>query len=140
MGRFFRDRLRAAFLILGVLVAWGCAARPLGMSEFPQQKNAWFLGGQEQLSSVERERNRTGRARNIILFVGDGLDVVTVTAARIRQGQLRGETGEENLLSFEHLPHRALLKTYNTNQQVPDSAGAGTALIAGVKTKAGVVH
>ena len=109
------------------------------MSEFPQQNNAWFLDGQEQLSSVERERNRTGRARNIILFVGDGLDVVTVTAARIRQGQLRGQTGEENLLSFEHFPHRALLKTYNTNQQVPDSAGAGTALIAGVKTKAGVV-
>ena len=30
------------------------------------------------------------RARNVILFVGDGMGVATVTAARILEGQLRG--------------------------------------------------
>jgi alkaline phosphatase len=63
----------------------------------------------------------------------------TVTAARIRAGQLAGASGEENLLSFEKLPFLALSKTYNTDAQVPDSAGTMTAMMSGVKTKAGVL-
>jgi alkaline phosphatase len=63
----------------------------------------------------------------------------TITAARILEGQQRGESGEENQLSFEALPHLAIAKTYNTNQQVADSAGAMTAIASGVKTKAGVL-
>ena len=80
------------------------------------------------------------RARNVILFVGDGMGVSTVTAARILDGQLRGEPGEENLLSFERLPYLALAKTYNTNAQVPDSAGTMTAMMSGVKNKAGMIN
>jgi alkaline phosphatase len=80
-----------------------------------------------------------GRARNLILFIGDGMGVSTVTAARILEGQLRGEPGEENLLSFEHFPHVALSKTYNTNQQTPDSAGTMSAIMTGEKTRAGVI-
>ncbi len=80
-----------------------------------------------------------GRARNVILFIGDGMGVSTVTAARIYDGQSRGESGEENLLSFERFPNVALIKTYNTNQQVPDSAGTATAMHTGVKTRAGVI-
>lgn len=79
------------------------------------------------------------RARNVILFLGDGMGVSTVTAARILEGQLRGESGEENWLSFETLPHLALAKTYNTDQQVPDSAGTMTAIVSGAKTRAGVL-
>lgn len=79
------------------------------------------------------------RARNVILFIGDGMGVSTVTAARIFDGQSRGESGEENTLSFERFPNVALVKTYNTNQQVPDSAGTATAINTGVKTRAGVI-
>ena len=75
------------------------------------------------MSSERRERTVT---------VGDGMGVATVTAARILQGQLRGEPGEENTLSFERLPHLALSKTYNTDAQVPDSAGTMTALGASI--------
>ena len=56
--------------------------------------------------------------RNVILFVGDGMGVSTVTAARIFDGQQRGETGEANVLSFETFPHVALVKTYNVDAQV----------------------
>ncbi len=77
--------------------------------------------------------------RNVILFVGDGMSVATVTAARIFEGQQRGETGEENYLAFEEFEHVALVKTYNTDMQVPDSAGTMTALVTGVKTRAGVL-
>lgn len=78
-------------------------------------------------------------ARNVILFIGDGMGVSTVTAMRIYDGQTRGETGEENVLSFERFPNVALVKTYNTNQQVPDSAGTATAMHTGTKTRAGVI-
>jgi alkaline phosphatase len=79
------------------------------------------------------------RAKNVILFVGDGMGVSTVTAARIYEGQKRGQPGEENLLSFERLPQTAMVKTYNTDAQVPDSAGTATAMNAGVKTRIGYV-
>lgn len=79
------------------------------------------------------------RAKNVILFVGDGMGISTVTAARILEGQLRGESGEENQLSFEQFPHLALSKTYSVNQQTSDSAPTMTAIITGVKTKDGIL-
>ncbi len=78
-------------------------------------------------------------ARNVILFIGDGMGVSTVTAMRILDGQNRGMTGEENVLSFERFPHVALSKTYETNQQVSESAGTATAMLTGRKTKAGLI-
>ncbi len=75
----------------------------------------------------------------VILFVGDGMGVSTVTAARILDGQTKGLAGEENLLSFEHFPQLALVKTYNVDAQVSDSAGTMTALVAGRRTRAGVL-
>ena len=77
--------------------------------------------------------------RNVILFVGDGMGVSTVTAARILAGQLAGGSGEEHSLSFERFPEVALVKTYNTDMQVPDSAGTMTAMVTGHKTRAGVL-
>ena len=77
--------------------------------------------------------------RNVVLFVGDGMGVSTVTAARILDGQNRGRSGEENYLSFERFPHVALVKTYNVDAQVPDSAGTMTALMTGRKARAGVL-
>lgn len=79
------------------------------------------------------------RAKNVILFIGDGMGISTITAARIYAGQKRGETGEENLLSFEKFDNVALVKTYNTNAQVPDSAGTATAMLSGQKTRIGVI-
>ena len=63
------------------------------------------------------------RAKNIVLFIGDGMSIATVTAARIYDGQSQGMSGEEHYLAFERFENVALVKTYNTNQQVPDSAG-----------------
>jgi len=78
--------------------------------------------------------------RNVILFLGDGMSLSTITATRIFDGQSHGSSGEENSLSFEAFPHVALVKTYNTNQQVPDSAGTATAIHTGTKTRAGVIN
>ncbi len=105
-----------------------------------QSPGDWFEEGR---AAVERNlalRAAEGAtAKNVILFVGDGMGVSTVTAARILEGQLRGETGEENELFFENFPNLALAKTYNTDAQVPDSAGTMTAMVTGVKTRAGLI-
>ena len=79
------------------------------------------------------------RAKNVILFIGDGMGISTVTAARIYAGQKQGQTGEEYVLPFENFDHLALVKTYNSNAQVPDSAGTASAMNTGVKTNIGML-
>ena len=98
-----------------------------------------FIDGQSTLSARQAVKPNTRKAKNVILFVGDGMDITTTTAARIYDGQARGEDGEENYLSFERFPWIALSKTYNTDAQTPDSAGTMTAMVTGVKTKIGVI-
>ena len=105
-----------------------------------QKDSPWFSAGEAQLASKLADERIPRTAKNVILFVGDGMGVTTLTAARILEGQLRGESGEENLLSFEAFPYTALVKTYNTNQQTPDSAGTMTAMMTGVKTRAGMIN
>ena len=78
-------------------------------------------------------------AKNVIFFLGDGMGISTVTAARIFAGQTAGATGEEYDLAFDQFPHLALIKTYNTDAQVPDSAGTITAITTGEKTRIGVL-
>lgn len=79
------------------------------------------------------------QAKNVILFIGDGMGVSTVTAGRIFAGQQLGKDGEEHNLSFDTFPHLALVKTYNVDAQVADSAGTITAILTGEKTRMGVL-
>jgi alkaline phosphatase len=65
------------------------------------------------------------------LFVGDGMGISTITAARILEGQQRGESGEDNRLSFEDFPQSALVRTFSANQQTSDSAPTATAMMTG---------
>ena len=46
----------------------------------------------------------------MIIFVGDGMDITTITAARILKGQLKGNTGEEEKTAWDEFPHVALSK------------------------------
>ena len=75
----------------------------------------------------------------MILFVGDGMSVPTVTAARIFDGQNKGVDGESNKLSFEELPYLALSKTYTHDSQVANSAPTATAMVTGVKSVNGTL-
>lgn len=107
-----------------------------------QQQNPWFQDGQTHISSrlaVQTQQSMTPQAKNVILFVGDGMGISTLSAARILSGQRLGGNGEEAILSFERFAHTALVKTYNTNAQIPDSSGTMTAMMSGIKTNAGVV-
>lgn len=116
-----------------LVLACSAPSRPASVDD------PWLTQGRAAVEAAARRDEIRGPARNAILFVGDGMGVTTVTAARILAGQLEGRSGEEGLLSFERFPHLAHAKTYNTNRQTPDSAGSMTALITGAKTKAGVL-
>jgi alkaline phosphatase len=107
--------------------------------DFLPQDNAWFVEGRSAIESKREVLRETTPAKNVILFVGDGMGISTVTAARIYAGQQQGMSGEENLLSFEKFPFTGLSKTYNVDAQTPDSAGTMTAMMSGVKTDAGII-
>ena len=133
-------RQYSVFLLL-LLLAGGCTTlEPAVRSvDIESLDDPWYTMAETRLGDALDRPQPATRARNVILFIGDGMSLATVTAARIHEGQLRGETGEENSLSFERFPYTGLAKTYNVNSQVPDSAGTATAMLAGVKTRIGVI-
>lgn len=111
----------------------------MGVEELPQNALPEFQLQNQKLQKMLQEKPIEGRARNVILFIGDGHGVTSMTASRIYAGQKAGGPGEEYIQNFERLPYSALVKTYNTNAQVPDSAGTATALLSGVKTSISVL-
>jgi len=105
----------------------------------------YWQQGRAALAERMQVVNRPKRAKNVILMIGDGMGITTITAARIFDAQYPVDgsprrNGEENSLAFERLPHVALVKTYNVNAQVPDSAGTASAMNTGVKTDIGVIN
>jgi alkaline phosphatase len=65
--------------------------------------------------------------KNVLFFLGDGMGMTTMTAARIYKV---GETGE---LTMDTLPETAFIKTFSANSQVTDSAPSMSAYMTGVK-------
>ena len=135
-SRFFSILVLFSFLFSGLNAQ---TVRPLFPVKRAESAETWRRDGWVAIERAKREKIRTGRAKNVILFMGDGMGITTLTASRILEGQLRGESGEENRLSFEEFPFSALSKTYSTNQQTADSAPTMSAIISGVKTDEGVL-
>ena len=95
---------------------------------------------QAERESDSGQNSAVDTPKNIIVFIGDGMGISTITAGRIFVGQEKGLKGEEYELSFDKFPQLALIKTYNTNAQVPDSAGTATAILSGYKTNIGAIN
>ncbi|XP_023697406.1 alkaline phosphatase-like [Paramormyrops kingsleyae] len=126
-------------LTIWACLTWLCQGRP----QFPEHErnpSYWNAEAQRRLQhALTTEELNRNVAKNLILFLGDGMGIPTVTAARILKGQLSGQSGEENQLEMDKFPYVALAKTYNTNAQVADSAGTATAFLCGVKANEGTV-
>jgi alkaline phosphatase len=120
-----------------VLISGGLAPLTAQTTQKPETKETFRARGRAEVEANERIRPDRRRARNVILFVGDGMGVATVTAARILDGQQHGMKGEENKLSFERFPFLAHSKTYQANQQVSDSAPTMTSIVTGSKANDG---
>jgi alkaline phosphatase len=132
-----RSRLAHAQVALGAACATLLTLPRAAHAEDPQ---SWADQGSEALKAADKHsQQRNTAARNVILFVGDGMGISTITAARILSGQQKGKPGEESSLTFEAFPNLALVKTYSINQQTSDSAPTMTAMVTGVKTKDGIL-
>ncbi|XP_053137005.1 alkaline phosphatase, tissue-nonspecific isozyme isoform X2 [Hemicordylus capensis] len=125
-------------LLLAALQVAACLSSLVPEKE--KNPQYWRQQAQETLKRALRlQELNTNVAKNVILFLGDGMGVSTVTAARILKGQLQNQNGEDTLLEMDRFPFVALSKTYNTNAQVPDSAGTATAYLCGVKANEGTL-
>lgn len=71
--------------------------------------------------------------RNVIFFLGDGMGMTTLTAARIYS------VGEDGELTIDTLPETGFVKTYSNDAQVTDSAPSMAAYMTGVKSNNEVI-
>ncbi|TFW32913.1 alkaline phosphatase [Massilia horti] len=69
----------------------------------------------------------TTAPKNVIFFLGDGMGMTTMTAARIYS------VGEDGDLTMDTLPETAFVKTFSNDSQVTDSAPSMAAYMTGVK-------
>ncbi|MGB0450382.1 MAG: alkaline phosphatase, partial [Porticoccaceae bacterium] len=126
MQKFFL--LTTFCLFLNACDSHGTGKNPLIEATTNTTGNSWYQQAAAAVASTnghsQKIATEPGSAKNIILFVGDGMGISTVTAARILEGQQRGMQGEENSLSFGRFPFVGLTKTYNVDAQTPDSAGS----------------
>ncbi|KAL7397590.1 hypothetical protein ABVT39_024667 [Epinephelus coioides] len=107
--------------------------------ELEREPAYWDAQARATLDAALKLRPREHQAKNIILFLGDGMGVSTVSAARILRGQMEGGSGEETMLAMDTFPYVALSKTYSVDKQVADSASTATAYHCGVKANAKTV-
>ena len=98
-----------------VLLAFGCAS---------------FLAG---CSSTATSDPATSAPKNVIFFLGDGMGMTTMTAARIFKA------GEDGSLTMDTLPETGFVKTYSNDAQVTDSAPSMSAYMTGVKMNNDVI-
>jgi alkaline phosphatase len=133
-------KLAAASAVLALCAPAALAHQP--QTGGPESVRDWFHTGQQFIAAGKTLQRNDARAKNVILFVGDGMGISTIVAARILQAQLRGDPkqpGEENSLFFEKFPYVALSKTYSWDQQTSDSAPTMTAMVTGYKAREGML-
>lgn len=82
------------------------------MNDYNDETSAsfWHHRAQHTLRNQLEKEHNTNIAKNIIFFLGDGMSIPTLAAARIYLGQTRGHSGEESRLSFESFPYTGLSK------------------------------
>jgi len=96
--------------------------------------------GQQSPTLQHLETTITGKPKNVILFIGDGMGVAEVAAAACKEyGQELDADGNPGKLAFETFPAFGYLTDFSADSFVTDSAAAGTALACGVKTNNGVL-
>ncbi|CAD7014349.1 alkaline phosphatase-like [Ceratitis capitata] len=129
---FFSQRLGQS--MLRTMLDNGMATDNSAVPADELNPNFWRKSANDEIQKRLADKLNTNKAKNVIFFLGDGMSLSTITAARILKGQRQGNPGEESQLSFEKFPYTGLSRTYCTNAQVADSACTSTAYLTGVKT------
>lgn len=92
-----------------------------------EEQTSWYDRGLDEIKEAIKVKLNKRRAKNVVLFVGDGMGPNTVTAARLHGFK------EEGFMTWEKFDHMGMLKTYCADKTVPDSFSTATALFGGVK-------
>ena len=105
-------------------------AQSISPTLISQADDSYFNAARAELEALLARQPNVREAKNVILFVGDGMSIPTITAARILEGQQAGGDGESNHLAFEDLlPHVALVEDLHPRRpgrrQRPDRDGHG---------------
>nr|WLK66394.1 glutathione S-transferase [Eocanthecona furcellata] len=95
--------------------------------------NHWKKTSYDDLQESLHIKHNKRVAKNVILFIGDGMGPNTITAARIYK------ESKEGYLYWEKFDHVGALKTYSNNKLVTDPGCSATALFAGVKANSGTL-
>lgn len=132
-------RFLLAAAAMGATLSASAAFAQTAPAPLPQAADNYFKAGETAVAARLQQAPIAKRAKNVILFIGDGMGVNTITAARIFQGQLLGADGESYQTAMDGLPWSGLVKTYSHDAQVSDSAPTATALVTGVKTRNDVI-
>lgn len=114
-----RFKIAATFLLLSlsILITGTCLAYygklannssstsgSFNLNNLPSEQVIWFEKGEAELLKALYRKENSRKARNVILFVADGMGPNTVTAARIYG------FGEDGLMAWEEFPNMGLLK------------------------------
>merc|ERR1739838_293943 len=117
-----------------------CAKKSTRVNSEEQNPQFWLDKAKAELELALKLQNRKKKvAKNVILFLGDGMATASITASRILKGEKEKKLGAEAVLSMDLSDYMGFSKTYNVDSQVADSAGTATAYLTGVKTDLGVV-
>nr|QYL02844.1 alkaline phosphatase [Scylla paramamosain] len=128
--------MHSLLVVMGVVCA---LVVPSGQVVYPSpnpqetETSFWMDHGRRELTEALQQTPNNNKAKNVILFLGDGMGITAMTAGRILKGQKKGVSGEEENLVWDRFSNMGLLKTYNLDRQVPDSAATATAFLSGVK-------
>ena len=84
-----------------------------------------FIDEKVPVKELKQVKNK---AKNIILFIGDGMSVSQISAFRLFQG------GPNSRVAVDNFPYSGKVLTHSANAIVTDSASSGTAFSTGRKT------
>ena len=104
-----------------LLAALSTASAPL-LAKPAASTAEYRAQGEAQAAAHRAAPNHGDKAKDLIIFIGDGMGVSTITAGRIWQGQAAGQDGESTQTAMDSLDYAALVKTYSNDAQVSDSA------------------
>ena len=95
------------FLILNMIIAGYFCNKDWSADMNPEK---WNKDGLKNIKRILNRQLNGNVAKNIILFLGDGMGMPTVTAGRILKGQKLNNNGEEQITFMESLNHIGLSK------------------------------
>tara|TARA_Y100001970_G_scaffold292110_1_gene431974 strand:+ start:78 stop:1379 length:1302 start_codon:yes stop_codon:yes gene_type:complete len=124
------------FLILGIFIGgWGIYSYaqdmimknlPIGIASLDEKDS--YIESVPTSALTQRKYSSSSKAKNLILFIGDGMSLSQITAYRLITG------GSNSRISVDNFPYSGIVLTHSEDGVVTDSASSATAYSTGYKT------